>query len=113
MRKRARALALIAQDLNRYTRDRRITQAMLAARVGVSQSHVSRLLNGKARRLSRCVLIVCRYADIPVYETKVVDPRKNRILIEALRKVWDGTDEHARSIARVIASLERFGRLRR
>ena len=86
------------------------TQVTLAAGARVSQSQVSRLVSGKTRRLSKSVLAICRYANIDPYETRALNPRKNEILIEALKKLWDGTDEHAQSIARVLASLERFRR---
>src|SRR5437762_387946 len=107
MVRRFRSLVLIVEDVSQYMRDRHVTQAALAARSGVSQSQVSRLLSGKPRRLSKSVLAICRYAKIDASDLKASDPRRNGILMGALKKVWDGTDEHARSIARVIASLER------
>lgn len=108
MAKRPRALVLIAQDMRRFMHEERVSQVALAEGAGVSQSQVSRLLSGKVQRLSKSVVALCSYAGIRAYDSAVADPRRNDMLMEALRKVWDGTHEHARSIAHVIASLERF-----
>lgn len=88
--------------------DRGVTQVQLAEGAKASQSQVSRLLAGRSRRLSKATLRICGYATINTYVTKLSDPRKSEILVQALQRVWDGSDEHAKSIARVVSSLEDF-----
>jgi transcriptional regulator with XRE-family HTH domain len=95
----------IASELNEVMQRRRWTQQAVCRGSGVSQSAVSRLLNGQTRRLSRRVKAICKYADIPTEDTAALDPRKNPALMDALRNAWNGSDEHARFIAKVIRAL--------
>lgn len=46
-----------------YVKMKRLTQQELALAVGVHQSQVSRILSGQARRRSRNLLKLCKYAE--------------------------------------------------
>lgn len=85
------------------------TQQELAKELDCSQSQVSRLLGGKARRTSALVRRICtsmRNESKPRSDTHA---SRGRILIEdALNAVWDGSDSRADAIAAVLLSLQRF-----
>lgn len=85
------------------------TQQEMAKDLDCSQSQVSRLLGGKARRTSSLVRKICitmRKNAIPLSDVR---GSRGRVLIEdALNTVWDGSDTRADAIAAVLLSLQRF-----
>lgn len=86
-------------------RDRGVTQEQVAAAVGASQSQVSRILAGKGLRRSRLFEEVCLYAERMNGGVTAEAVRSNDDLIEAVRKVWDGSDRHAKALSIVIRSM--------
>lgn len=84
------------------------TQQVLADLLGVSQSQVSRTLNGQFKRRSKLFDELCKIAYQSSSTAVAVQPgasAKQADLIAALDAVWDGTDSHARALAVVIRSL--------
>jgi DNA-binding MarR family transcriptional regulator len=88
-------------------RDAGLTQQDIASKLGASQSQVSRVLAGHAKRRSRLFDQICKY----VFST--ANPGAKRKppaeLTDALHAVWDGTPEHAQALALVIRSLGVLG----
>lgn len=85
-----------------------LTQQALAEMLGVSQSQVSRTLNGQFKRRSKLFDELCKIAYQSSATPVVVGPRasaQQADLISALDAVWDGTDSHAKALAVVIRSL--------
>lgn len=84
------------------------TQQTLAEMLGVSQSQVSRTLNGQFKRRSKLFDDLCKIAYQSSSTAVAVQPvasAQQGDLIAALDAVWDGTDSHARALAVVIRSL--------
>ena len=84
------------------------TQQMLAEMLGVSQSQVSRTLNGQFKRRSKLFDELCKIAYQSAVLGGAVQPgasAQQSDLISALDAVWDGTDSHAKALAVVIRSL--------
>jgi len=84
------------------------TQQALAEMLGVSQSQVSRTLNGQCKRRSMLFDDLCKIAYQSSATAVVVQPgasAQQADLISALDAVWDGTDSHAKALAVVIRSL--------
>ncbi len=44
---------------------------------------------------------LCEYAGIDAYEG-TADPSESKVLMEALATVWDGTDAHAKRLAKLL-----------
>jgi transcriptional regulator with XRE-family HTH domain len=84
------------------------TQQQLAEMLGVSQSQVSRTLNGQFKRRSKLFDDLCKIAYQSSATPVMVEPvasAQQADLISALDAVWDGTDSHAKALAVVIRSL--------
>ena len=110
MKWHARPLNDIARDLEKYLRHYPGSQTELANKAGVSQSTISRAMNLQERkRISNGLLALCNYAGILTVtpdSASRVDPKKNSDLIGALQEVWDGSEERAKVLAKVIRSLK-------
>ena len=108
--KRPELLARV-ERANHICKLRGITQAQIAADLGVSQSQVSRILKGQGVKASRLEEEVCMYAE--KYEGGVTadSVRKNDELVNALTATWDGSATHARALSAVIRCLSALGPL--
>jgi transcriptional regulator with XRE-family HTH domain len=82
-----------------------ITQQSIAAETGLSQSQVSRLLSGKAKRRTTALDAVCKYVERATKGVASSDVRECATLLESLALVWDGSENHAEALAVVIRSL--------
>ena len=81
-----------------------LTQEAIAAALGASQSQVSRVLSGHAKRHSKLLDAVCKYVfSHSQGESGSTDG--NRELMQAINDVWYGTPQHAHALATVIRSL--------
>jgi transcriptional regulator with XRE-family HTH domain len=81
-----------------------LTQGGIATALGASQSQVSRVLSGLAKRHSKLLDAVCKYVfSHPHRESDGTDG--NHELMQAISDVWDGTPQHAHALATVIRSL--------
>lgn len=100
----------IFKDIRQYLSENAGLQRELAAHAGVHQSTISRIKAGKPRvRLSDGLLRLCSYASIPLTSeipASPADPRDNRLLIDALGEVWDGSHSHAKALAKLIRDLK-------
>lgn len=94
-----------AQKASEICRRHGITQADIAGAIGASQSQVSRILSGRARRGSRLHEEVFLYVEQFESGVTLDAVRMNSELLEAMRQAWDGSAAHARALATVIRSL--------
>lgn len=82
-----------------------LSQQSLATAAKVSQSTVSRALQGACQRHGNARHKLCIYAGlrepIPRYTGKSGIKR----VVEAFTGIWDGSDAHASAVARVIEAL--------
>lgn len=73
-----------------------ISQRVLAERAGVHQSTVSRALNREPRRRTTAYARLCSYMQLHATS------RPADSLGDAVRETWDGSEEHAAALAKLI-----------
>jgi hypothetical protein len=68
----------------------------------MDQSTVYRSLYGHRQKMTRSIKKLCNYAkiDVSLYSDK--DPKSNIVLMDALQRVWNGTDEHAQQLSKLL-----------
>lgn len=84
-----------------------ISQMDISRLSGLPQSTISRALKSPVR-VTKTHREICKTIDIAVDEP-IRSRRGQEVLVQAVLKVWDGTTEHAQSIARLLnagATLE-------
>ncbi len=86
-----------------------LRQADIANATGLSQSQVSRILNGRRIRDSESTDALCIYVQSQIKTVGVKDVQSCAPLMTALSKVWDGTNKHAEALSSVIESLGALG----
>jgi len=75
-----------------------ISQSILAARAGVNQATVSRVLRRQPARRTAAYARLCSYMQqYAAGTTASVNPA-----LGAVRETWDGSEEHAAALARLI-----------
>jgi transcriptional regulator with XRE-family HTH domain len=80
-----------------------LTQVQLASALGLKQSQVSRMLAGKITRRTAAFASLSAY--LGAEERKDARRALSPELQDAILSVWDGSPEHASSLATVIRSL--------
>lgn len=100
-----RSIADIRADLIKKLRSAAFTQEEIAKKTGVNQGQVSRILNGKAKRVSGNVALLCKYANVPI--KKKFDLSKDQNLMDALEVAVAGNAERAEALAGVIKAVGR------
>jgi transcriptional regulator with XRE-family HTH domain len=83
---------------------RRVQTVELAARTGIHQSQVSRLLRGQFRRISPNVRKLLAYQ--PGAKAAAPDGQSKKAVIQAALKTWDETPEGAQALVRLLRSVE-------
>jgi hypothetical protein len=93
--------------------DRRLSEVELVLQISrenreisITQSWLSRIINGKFRRATAKVQGVADYANIPIFEKGKPDPKGSKIIGRAVDRVWNGSVAHANLIARLIEVAE-------
>lgn len=83
------------------------TSSKIAEISGICQSQIYRNLFRQPKRITKTLFRLCDYANIPIeYEIENPDPSTNTKLMKALSSVWDGTEEHARKISKLLFALK-------
>lgn len=96
----------ISEQIRDHLAQKGITQTHVANKLGINQSQVSRIANGRFRRVTSAVQSLCDYAGFdPIKNDVVPNPADSRILMTALKRTWDGTKSHERALAKIIAAL--------
>lgn len=83
-----------------------INQTELSNCSKIHQATLSKYLMEPPRGVTPALKKICNYANISLYTDKPNQPEKNQVLMKALRDNWDGTDEHARKISKIIHAVE-------
>ena len=92
----------IQQDLRQFFERGGTTSSTAIARItGLCQSQVHRNLWGQPKRVTTTLKTLCDYANISIFSEQA-DPRDSSILMDALGAVWDGTDQHAKRLAKLL-----------
>lgn len=81
---------------------RKISQNALATAAGVDQATVSRILRKCPQRAGPAFSRLCIYATNIDEDGLRPDPSDSEDLMNALRDVWNGSDEHAEALAEII-----------
>jgi len=108
---KTRSPILLEREVARFLENCVKPQGIIAKEAGISQASVSRASTPSGRtRYTRALFRLCNYANIPIYESEEKpDPRDHPVLMGAIQEAWDGTEEHAQGLARVISELGRLG----
>ena len=107
---RAAELARAKRSLSALAR--RAQTVELAARTGIHQSQVSRLLRGQFRRVSPNVRKLLQYGRQPgqTRSPEGIDQAKQAVIRAAL-KTWDATPAGARALVRLLRSVDGLRRV--
>jgi hypothetical protein len=90
----------------------RVATTRVAADTGIHQSQVSRLFRGQFKRLSPNVRTLLAYAREPgrYANAKAPSDTARAAVIRAALRTWDSTPEGARTLVRLLRSVERLSR---
>lgn len=77
------------------------TQEALQTSTGISQSEISKILNGVRKKPNKAFFKLCQYAKID-YPVKNLNPIDDPRIQRAFAKSWDGSEESIMLIARLI-----------
>ena len=83
----------------------RIRQDDISKALGVSQSQVSRVLSGEVKGRSKLLQKICIYVNNKVCSVKPKAVADEIRFINAITEVWDGSDQQADAICKIIRSL--------
>jgi len=81
-----------------------LKQEAIAIKAGVSQATVSRMLRVAPKRRSEPQALLCKY--IHDEAAVLMAKEKGREVMEAFARIWDGTDEHASAVVKIINALD-------
>lgn len=95
----------IIRDLRAFYMAEKISQISLAKACNLNQSQVSRLLDGKVKRLTKGMRALCIYASIPMFLNENYDPVQDAKLMGALRAAVQNSVTRARQIERLMFVL--------
>jgi len=101
----------VSQRIAMRARELGITQSQIAQAIKADQSQVSRVLSGRSKRASRVFLDVCNYVNCMSPTIDYSQVKQNDELLRAISCVWDGTEQHALALSKVIRSLGALSRL--
>ena len=100
----------VVRQIRAFMQENRYSEAGLARAAGLSQSTVNRAL-GRPVRLSKTHRRLCKFAGIDLASVpESAEARED--LVQELLDVWDGSREHAQTLARLLraaATLQAYG----
>lgn len=103
-------VSTIVTQLREFMHENSYSESRLSRESGVPQSTLHRALRNP-QRLTKTHMRLCKFAGIALAfneSTKLLHDE----LVKVVMEVWDGTDEHAQSIVRLLragATLEAYG----
>jgi predicted XRE-type DNA-binding protein len=86
----------LASEIRNFLTRGGLSQSMLAQRAGVSQSAVSRAVSGSPMRYGRA------RQKLVEYMRQAQEPPELRPTRDAIAATWDGSEAHAKALARLI-----------
>lgn len=95
----------VGETVDRWRRDQGLTQAQLQRTARISQSQLSRILDGRFTRVSAAVQRLCSAAGVDLHLRLTAAPSDSRWrteLEQELLRSWDGTPGHARELIRLL-----------
>jgi len=108
-------IKLAWEKMKRDLSDAALDQTAIATSAGVSQPAVSRILRKCPQRAGRAFVRLCIYAS--EFRAKKSSPALSsstqKLILGAVRDVWNGTPEHARAIAAIIRAAGAVARASR
>lgn len=103
-------VAAVVTQLREFMHENSYSESRLSREVGVPQPTLHRALRNP-QRLTKTHIQLCKFAGIALSPNDSAMPRHDALL-KAVMEFWDGTDEHAQSIVRLLkagAALEAYG----
>ncbi|UCU94928.1 helix-turn-helix domain-containing protein [Hydrogenophaga taeniospiralis] len=103
-------VSAVVTQLRKFMHENSYSESRLSREAGVAQSTLHRALRNP-QRLTKTHIRLCKFAGIALSQDESAKPRHDE-LMKAVMEVWDGTDEHALSIVRLLragATLEAYG----
>lgn len=101
MRKLKQPLALAVELRDKLALEGLAGSSAIARAANLGQPQVYRNLFGRPKKVSRTMRDLCKYANVDAYEG-TSNPSESKVLMEALATVWDGSDAHARRLAKLL-----------
>lgn len=110
---------VVAKALLTFMEQKGYSQTRLSKETGIPQSTISRALNHPTR-FTKTHRALCKFSGIPVERQPASGSLQDELVAELLG-VWDGSREHAHSIARLLRAaadleahaIDRAGKPRR
>lgn len=91
------------QSLQDAVRSRVLDLKTISVATGVHISQVSRILAGKAKRVSPNVDRICKFANTSGFAQS--DSAGEELIRKAIADVWDGTATHAQALAQLLRAI--------
>ena len=99
--------AVVAGKLNEALEGCRLSASELAKRAGIDYHAARRFLRHGVTNRTTGALRLCDFFSIPSGKQKQLQTRADR-LHRALHESWDGSDAHAKLLAKLIGSTRAF-----
>jgi transcriptional regulator with XRE-family HTH domain len=96
---------LIASNLAQRAKSLNVTQSEIASAIGITQSQISRIFDGKIKRHSKVLDEIAKFLDVQPLGVTADAVLSNSELINALAATWNGTPAHSTALATVIRTL--------
>jgi transcriptional regulator with XRE-family HTH domain len=90
-----------SEQLRLFMRERHLSQTVVANEAKISQSTVSRALKGTLEREGPAKAKLFTYMQ-QVTGTEVLRGKGKERVVKAFESIWDGSEEHATAIAKII-----------
>lgn len=103
-------VSAIVTQLREFMHENSYSENRLSREVGVPQPTLHRALRNP-QRVTKTHMRLCKFAGIALVIDESAKPQHEE-LVKVVMEVWDGTDEHAQSIVRLLragATLEAYG----
>jgi transcriptional regulator with XRE-family HTH domain len=104
-----RAPSEIGKELGTWMLERGLTEKRLSEQINelnhkfiVSQSWISRIINGEFKRFSEKVELVMLYAGIRIENDDSHTPSGEEIIAKAVKAAWDGSLDGAQAVALIL-----------
>jgi transcriptional regulator with XRE-family HTH domain len=96
-------------------RDRRLRKRLgvseISSKIGINQGQVSRILQGKFRKLDGHAMQLCQFLGVDLSEISAGKSREAELALEkALYRLWDGSQEDANRLVRLLEDLKELRR---
>ncbi len=108
MQKLQRPWIDISTELQHKVQESGFTYKKLSEEAEIDYFAARRIINGRVKNRTEAAIAVCTYFKI---ETKCPDKMQSRSaeeILSAVADAWDGTEDHARLLVKLIEGTARF-----